>query len=96
MPFITMGVAFKILATLPWFTGMPLAGMVVIIVHLSIMKYIIPLDGNDAIWRTPYFSGIFQASAFWVLLTWMWIIVPCKLLYTLYNNSNSNKKCLFL
>lgn len=43
--------------------------------HVGIIKYLLPAPSHDALWKTPYFSCIFQASAFWVLFTWLFKIV---------------------
>ncbi|CEJ00496.1 Putative Palmitoyltransferase [Rhizopus microsporus] len=75
-PYITLGLVLKCLATFPWYTGLPLTLLLCAAMHLTIVNYVIPIPSNDAVWRTPYFSSIFQASAFWVLVTWIRILLP--------------------
>ncbi|KAI7897811.1 ankyrin repeat-containing domain protein [Cokeromyces recurvatus] len=75
-PFFALGFALKCLAIFSWFVGLPLALLTFVAMHMGISKYLIPVMSHDAIWRTPYFSSIFQASAFWVIVTWMWVLVP--------------------
>ncbi|CAG8594265.1 13719_t:CDS:2, partial [Ambispora leptoticha] len=39
--------------------------------HMAIFRILIRAQIPDAMMRTPYFSSIFQASAFWVGVTWL-------------------------
>ncbi|KAI8059378.1 ankyrin repeat-containing domain protein [Gilbertella persicaria] len=75
-PFFSLGFALKCLAMFPWYGGLPLAIMCFALTHIGIVKYLIQVPSNDAVWKTPYFSSIFQSSAFWVVVTWMWVLVP--------------------
>ncbi|KAI8080050.1 ankyrin repeat-containing domain protein [Halteromyces radiatus] len=76
LPFIALGMALKTLSLFSWYLGLPLAFLCLVCMHVGIVKYLIPIPHNDALWKTPYFSCIFQASAFWVLMTWTCILVP--------------------
>ncbi|CAO3620358.1 unnamed protein product [Cunninghamella blakesleeana] len=76
LPFIALGLALKCLTLFSWFVGLPLAVLCFVGMHISIVKYLIPIPHNEALWKTPYFSCIFQSSAFWVLVTWTCILVP--------------------
>ena len=60
----------------PWYAGLPLALGSFALTHIAIVKYLVQVPGHDAVWKTPYFSSVFQSSAFWVLVTWMWVLVP--------------------
>lgn len=77
-PFFSLGLALKCLAMFPWYAGLPLALMSFAVTHIGIIKYLIQVPSHDAVWKTPYFSSIFQSSAFWVVVTWMFVLVPCK------------------
>ncbi|KAI9300564.1 DHHC palmitoyltransferase-domain-containing protein, partial [Cunninghamella echinulata] len=76
LPFIALGMALKCLSLFSWFVGLPLAVLCFVGMHIFIVKYLIPIPHNEALWKTPYFSCIFQSSAFWVLVTWTCILVP--------------------
>ncbi|KAG0163615.1 palmitoyltransferase akr1 [Apophysomyces sp. BC1015] len=76
LPFIVLGLAFKTLSLVPWYTGLPLALLEFMAMHVGIVKYLVTVPSHDGLWRTPYFSSIFQASAFWVLVTWAVVLVP--------------------
>ncbi|KAI8975041.1 hypothetical protein BDF20DRAFT_914030 [Mycotypha africana] len=84
-PFISLGFALKCLAMVSWYVGLPLAIATFAVTHMGIVKYLIQVPSHDAVWKTPYFSSIFQASAFWVLITWMWIVLPSTS-YLLFTN----------
>jgi palmitoyltransferase len=42
--------------------------------HVGIVKFLIPVPTPDAMLKTPYFSSIFQATAFWVGMTWLVVL----------------------
>lgn len=79
LPYIALAMALKCLDIFSWYLGLPMAVFCLIGMHVMIVKYLIPIPHNEALWKTPYFSCIFQASAFWVLVTWTCILVPSKL-----------------
>lgn len=90
LPYIALAMALKCLDVFSWYLGLPLAVSCLIGMHVSIVKYLIPIPHNEALWKTPYFSCIFQASAFWVLVTWTCILVPSKLCVCLSKLSHSS------
>ncbi|KAI8139066.1 DHHC palmitoyltransferase-domain-containing protein [Fennellomyces sp. T-0311] len=75
LPFIVLAMVLKTLSLVPWYAGLPLALLQFVGMHVSIIKYLIPAPSHDALWKTPYFSCIFQASAFWVFVTWLTPVV---------------------
>ncbi|RCI05084.1 palmitoyltransferase akr1, partial [Rhizopus stolonifer] len=83
-PFFTLGFVLKCFVMLPWYGGLPLAMIIFLSMHMVMTKYVVQLPSHDALWRTPYFSSIFQASSFWVIVTWMRILLPStsQLLFT--------------
>ncbi|KAL0077929.1 DHHC palmitoyltransferase-domain-containing protein [Phycomyces blakesleeanus] len=76
LPFVVLGLFVKTLAVLPWYTGLPLGLLEFAVMHVGIIKYLIPVPTHDAIWKTPYFSSIFQSSAFWVFYSWITTLIP--------------------
>ncbi|CAG8522769.1 11421_t:CDS:2 [Acaulospora morrowiae] len=71
IPFFVLFAAFQTLAYYPWFIGLPLAIGEFVASHMIIVKILIKAQLPDAMMRTPYFTSIFQASAFWVGATWL-------------------------
>ncbi|CAG8617309.1 1040_t:CDS:2, partial [Funneliformis mosseae] len=65
IPFLVLFFAFQILTQYPWFIGLPLAIGQFIGFHILIVKVLITAHVPDAMMRTPYFTSLFQASAFW-------------------------------
>jgi palmitoyltransferase len=79
--------AFQTLARYPWFIGLPLAIGEFVVFHILIVKVLIKAQVPDAMMRTPYFTSIFQASAFWVGVTWLFRIllgIVLKLYYSIF------------
>lgn len=81
LPFIVLAIIFRTLAAFPWYFGLPLSLVEFLAMHVGIVKFVIPVPTPDAMLKTPYFSSIFQATSFWVLVTWLLIIAKCE--YTL-------------
>ncbi|POG63213.1 palmitoyltransferase [Rhizophagus irregularis DAOM 181602=DAOM 197198] len=75
IPFFVLFLAFQTLARYPWFIGLPLAIGEFVVFHILIVKVLIKAQVPDAMMRTPYFTSIFQASAFWVGVTWLFRIL---------------------
>lgn len=86
-PFFTLGFALKCLAMFPWYVGLPMAVGAFALTHIAIIKYLIQVPSHDAVWKTPYFSSIFQSSAFWVLATWMFVLLKCEFVYKCMRSS---------
>ncbi|CAG8606717.1 5779_t:CDS:2 [Dentiscutata heterogama] len=78
IPFLLLYIALQTLAHYPWFIGLPLVILEYIICHIIVTKVFIRSQLTIEFMRTPYLSSIFQASAFWVGVTWIY-----KLLFVL-------------
>ncbi|CAO3666583.1 unnamed protein product [Umbelopsis ramanniana] len=74
LPFIVLAIIFRTLAAFPWYFGLPLSLVEFLAMHVGIVKFVIPVPTPDAMLKTPYFSSIFQATSFWVLVTWLLVI----------------------
>ncbi|RUS14918.1 hypothetical protein BC937DRAFT_93160 [Endogone sp. FLAS-F59071] len=70
IPFVVLYIIFRTLAWFPWYNGLPLILLEFAGAHLAILRFLIKAPTPDAMLRTPYFSSIFQASAFWVFVDW--------------------------
>ncbi|CAG8451766.1 26598_t:CDS:2 [Dentiscutata erythropus] len=67
----------------PWFIGLPLAILEYIICHIIVTKVFIRAQLSIEFMRTPYLSSIFQASAFWVGVTWIYkLLFATSFLYS--------------
>ncbi|KAJ1813748.1 palmitoyltransferase akr1 [Coemansia sp. RSA 2599] len=69
-------IALYVISVYPWFVGVPLGLVVFAAMHIVMIKYItrskLPLN----IQSVPYFSAIFQSSAFYIFVTWLSRILP--------------------
>ncbi|KAI9006650.1 ankyrin repeat-containing domain protein [Phycomyces nitens] len=75
LPYIVLPIVLKTLASLPWFTGLPLAMIEFIMMHLIVEKILVVVPNSGEVLKTPYASSIFQASAWWLFLTWAWVLI---------------------
>ncbi|RHZ89336.1 hypothetical protein Glove_16g188 [Diversispora epigaea] len=75
IPFFVLFAALQTLAHYSWLIGFPLAITEFIVFHMLIVKVLIQAKLPDALMRTPYFTSLFQASAFWVGATWVFKIL---------------------
>ncbi|KAG2171544.1 hypothetical protein INT43_008270 [Umbelopsis isabellina] len=75
LPFIVLGIIFQTFAHFNWYLALPLAIVEFLGMHVGIVKFVIPVPTPDAMLKTPYFSSIFQATSFWVVMTWLVIIM---------------------
>ncbi|CAG8476478.1 8423_t:CDS:2 [Diversispora eburnea] len=75
IPFFTLFAGLQTLSHYSWLIGLPLAVAEFFAFHMLIMKVLIRAKLPDALMRTPYFTSLFQASAFWVGVTWIYKIL---------------------
>ncbi|RKP06523.1 ankyrin repeat-containing domain protein, partial [Thamnocephalis sphaerospora] len=75
LPFPMLFFILQTLAVFPWYIGVALALLEFLGFHLSVIRWLLPIQQSaskhDAMMKAPYFSAIFQASAFWVGATWI-------------------------
>ncbi|KAG9290695.1 hypothetical protein G9A89_011658 [Geosiphon pyriformis] len=82
LPFIILPMTLQTLSHFPWFIGLPFAIAEFMGCHFAIFRILIRAKIQDAMMRTPYFTSIFQASAFWVAITWISkLVMPTSYLY---------------
>ncbi|RIB19443.1 ankyrin repeat-containing domain protein, partial [Gigaspora rosea] len=92
LPFFLLFAVFNTLAYYPWFIGLPVSVLEFVFCYVLIVKFLIRAQIPDALLRTPYFTSLFQASAFWVGFTWIYkllfvtsyLLVPNVIFVTSY------------
>ncbi|CAG8533324.1 12831_t:CDS:2 [Dentiscutata erythropus] len=72
LPFLLLFGVFNTLVHYPWFIGLPMSILEFVVCYVLIVKFLIRTQIPDALLRTPYFTSLFQASAFWVGFTWIY------------------------
>ncbi|KAI9594733.1 ankyrin repeat-containing domain protein [Syncephalis fuscata] len=75
LPFPMLFIIMNTIAIFPWYIGIALALAEFLVFHLSVMRWLLPhrqaSSKHDAMMKAPYFSAIFQSTAFWVGVTWL-------------------------
>ncbi|KAI8058531.1 hypothetical protein BDF22DRAFT_666395 [Syncephalis plumigaleata] len=75
LPFPMLFLIIQTIATFPWYIGSTLALVEFLAFHLSVIRWLLPRrqvsSNHDAMMKAPYFSAIFQSTAFWVGVTWL-------------------------
>ncbi|KAI9229740.1 MAG: ankyrin repeat-containing domain protein, partial [Piptocephalis tieghemiana] len=77
-PFAGVYVGLHTLSLYPWFAGVPLAAILLLLVHWIVLRFLIPRSSTmreaaskqEALMKSPYFSSVFQASALYAVLHW--------------------------
>lgn len=77
-PFLMLPVVVFLLGQLPFYFGIPLSGVVAFGSVWALRKYVLPnaYHGHHALSNSPILSGVFAASAFWVLVVYLFEILP--------------------
>ncbi|KAJ1921512.1 palmitoyltransferase akr1 [Mycoemilia scoparia] len=78
-PFAGVGLAIYFLSIYPWFFGLPFFAAFLVGMHYSIKWLLRWPQTPQRIQKSPYYTAIFQATAFYVLLTWNVRVVPVTL-----------------
>ncbi|OZJ04207.1 hypothetical protein BZG36_02971 [Bifiguratus adelaidae] len=71
IPYLLLFAMFYTISLLPWYLSVPLAVLEYMAGHMFVVKVLILVPTHDAMWRMPWFSSLFQASAFWTFVTWI-------------------------
>ncbi|ODV95158.1 hypothetical protein PACTADRAFT_85305 [Pachysolen tannophilus NRRL Y-2460] len=80
LPYASFPLAFKILTFSKGF-GIPkaiIAFLILFLQHFAMLKLIVPIYNNHSnpLLRTPYFSGLFSGTSFWVIIVWFVFVLP--------------------
>ncbi|CAO3648506.1 unnamed protein product [Cunninghamella echinulata] len=84
-PYFILPFIFYTISQLSWPTSIPLIVLIILIMHLTITYILLPAPVPDEIIKSPYLTGIFQASAFWVIITWLFTIAKATSYYIFVN-----------
>ncbi|KAI8063892.1 ankyrin repeat-containing domain protein [Gongronella butleri] len=74
MPLVTLPMVLMTLTRYSWLAALVLIPLLVMLMHFIVVYALLPAPVPEELTRSPYFSAIFQASAFWVLANWLWIV----------------------
>jgi len=62
----------------PWFVAVPLAVGQFLMGHIGSIKFLLRTKTPNDMLQTPYYTAVFQASAFWLGVIWIHRIVLSK------------------
>lgn len=82
IPFLALPIAIYCFAVLPWYLGMIAAGSFTWATMTGVTK-LLGKNANKKLVKTPFPTAIFQASACYVLFTWLFRLLPSGFLLTL-------------
>ncbi|RKP27990.1 ankyrin repeat-containing domain protein, partial [Syncephalis pseudoplumigaleata] len=89
LPFPMLFIILQTIALFPWYIGLTLGLVEFLVFHLSVLRWLLPRrqvsSNNDAMMKAPYFSAIFQSTAFWVGVTWLSRVLWYTLEHTMAN-----------
>ncbi|KAF9900214.1 palmitoyltransferase akr1 [Linnemannia zychae] len=61
----------KLMVLFPWYIAMPLAIAQFLAGHLGAVKFLLRTKTPNDMLQTPYYTAVFQSTAFWVGFTWL-------------------------
>ncbi|CAG8680784.1 10768_t:CDS:10, partial [Cetraspora pellucida] len=93
LPFFLIFAILKTLVYYPWYIGLPISLLEFSTCYVLIVKILIRAQTPDAMIRTPYLTGLFQASAFWVGFTWVYKLLLDFIISTPPYIPNSSDSC---
>lgn len=62
----------------PWYIALPLAIVQFLAGHLGSVKFLLRTKTPNDMLQTPYYTAVFQSTAFWVGYTWLRHLVYSK------------------
>ncbi|KAG0306309.1 palmitoyltransferase akr1 [Dissophora globulifera] len=80
IPYVTLFCTLELMALFPWFIALPLAVAQFLLGHIGAIKFLLRTRTPNDMLQTPYYTAVFQATAFWVGYTWI--------RYLLFNTSH--------
>ncbi|KAF9429961.1 palmitoyltransferase akr1 [Podila epigama] len=71
IPYITLFILLELMAWFPWYIAAPLAIGQFFLGHVGSFKFLLRTKTPNDMLQTPYYTAIFQSTAFWVGVTWL-------------------------
>ncbi|KAJ1660138.1 palmitoyltransferase akr1 [Dispira simplex] len=76
IPYAMVYIFLKTLALFPWFVGLPLSLILLLLFHVGIVRYLLRASNHSMIHKSPYFTAVFQATLVFTIITWIRVILP--------------------
>ncbi|KAF9336297.1 palmitoyltransferase akr1, partial [Podila minutissima] len=71
IPYLTLFFLLELMALFPWYIAIPLAVAQFIAGHVVSFKFLLRTKTPNDMLQTPYYTAIFQSTAFWVGYTYL-------------------------
>lgn len=89
-PYITIPIAFRLFSFSEGFIIPKLfLGLIIFLASILLLQqFVVPvyLRTNKAFFQTPILAGLFSSSAFWVALSWAFVVLPKTILQNFFSN----------
>ncbi|KAF9905790.1 palmitoyltransferase akr1 [Lobosporangium transversale] len=80
IPYVTLFLTLELMTLFSWYIAMPVAIVQFLIGHVGSVKILLRTRTPNDMLQTPYYTAVFQSTAFWVGFVW--------LRYILFNTSH--------
>ncbi|KAF9136793.1 palmitoyltransferase akr1 [Mortierella sp. GBA39] len=71
IPYFTLFFTLELMVLFPWYIALPLAIVQFLAGHLGSVKFLLRTKTPNDMLQTPYYTAVFQSTAFWVGFTWL-------------------------
>ncbi|KAF9117062.1 palmitoyltransferase akr1 [Mortierella sp. AM989] len=71
IPYVTLFFILELMVLFPWFVAIPLAVAQFLFGHIGAIKFLLRTKTPSDMLQTPYYTAVFQSTAFWVGYTWL-------------------------
>ncbi|GJJ78834.1 palmitoyltransferase ZDHHC13/17 [Entomortierella parvispora] len=75
IPYVTLFFTLELMVLFPWYIALPLAVGQFLVGHIGSVKFLLRTKTPNDMLQTPYYTAVFQASAFWIGVIWIHRIV---------------------
>ncbi|KAK3815273.1 MAG: putative ankyrin repeat-containing protein [Benniella sp.] len=71
IPYVALILSLNLVALFPWYLALPLAVTQFLIGHVGAIKFLLRTKKPNDMLQTPYYTAVFQSTAFLVGFTWL-------------------------
>lgn len=71
IPYVTLTLTLNLMVIFPWYLAIPLAVVQFLLGHIGAVKILLRTKKPNDMLQTPYYTAVFQSTAFLVGFTWV-------------------------
>ncbi|KAG0216546.1 palmitoyltransferase akr1 [Mortierella sp. GBA30] len=75
IPYVTLFFTLELMVLFPWYIAIPLAIAQFLLGHIGAIKFLLRTRTPNDMLQTPYYTAVFQSTAFWVGVIWLRYLV---------------------